>query len=484
VTDPIQGLDLSVFFNAPVMKMHPQRRRLLRSPKRFGVLPGSRRSGKTVEARHRLEFGDFHLGGNHHGCLTPPVGVSDPTFAYCAPTYQQAKRVVWDKFKAEVPRWAVRKTLENELSMTFITGAKLYVVGMDQPQRIEGSPLDGVVLDEYADMKPNAWNSSIRPMLSTAGRPPGWALFIGRPRGKNHFWKLFQDAQRPEAVADWDVFYPWPSWLVMDPAEVAAARRDLDERSFRQEYGGEFLDDAGRAYYQFGAWNLRELRYDPARPLLFGFDFNVAPGVAIVAQDVDQVVDVLVCARCAAPMPGRSGAPCRCCGLPQPFETVTGVLDEVWIDDDSNTRRVCERLLERWGTRHRGKVVCYGDPSGGARKSSSERSDWQTIEDYLGRQWPVFQMDIDSADPGPRDRVVVTNSRLKNASGMVRVFIDPSCRHLAEDLGQTQNDQGGDPDEGPDRKRTHISDALAYLLFQRFGSPVASASRGLSIRSM
>jgi hypothetical protein len=160
------------------------------------------------------------------------------------------------------------------------------------------------------------------------------------------------------------------------------------------------------------------------------------------------------------------------------------VLDEVWIEDDSNTRRVCERLIERWGSRHRGRVICYGDPSGGARKSSSERSDWQTIEDYLGRQWPVFEMDIHGGDPGPRDRVVVTNSRLKNASDVVRVFIDPTCRHLAEDLEQTQVDEGGDPDEGPDKKRTHISDALAYLLFQRFGSPVASASRGITVRPM
>ena len=102
------------------------------------------------------------------------------------------------------------------------------------------------------------------------------------------------------------------------------------------------------------------------------------------------------------------------------IETVTGVLDEVWIDDDSNTRRVCERLIEKWGHKHRGRVICYGDPSGGARKSSSERSDWQTIEDYLARQWPVFEMDIHGGDPGPRDRVVVTNSRLKNASDVVR----------------------------------------------------------------
>lgn len=485
MTQELEGLDLSAFLAPPVMKMHRQRRRFLASRKRFVVIVGGRRSGKTIEARHRLLFGSFHLGGNHHGCLTPPPGVADPTFAYCAPTHQQAKRIVWERFKAEVPKWAIRKKLEDELSITFITGSKLYVVGMDQPQRIEGLPLDGVVPDEFADMKPSAWTSSLRPMLGTFGRPPGWAMFIGRPRGKTHFWRLYQDALKPDLAVDWDTFYPWPSWLIMDPAEIAAARRDLDERSFRQEYGGEFLSDSGRAYYQFGPWNLRELRYDPNRPLLFSFDFNVSPGVAVVAQDMDLEVDVLVCHRCAAPMPGRSGAPCRQCRITLHFETVTACLDEVWIEDDSNTRLVCQRLIEKWGSRHRGRVICYGDPSGGARKTSSERSDWQTIDDYLSRQWPVFETDLPDHDPGQRDRVVITNSRLKNASDVVRVFIDAAhCPQLVRDLDETQLDDNGDLDEGPDKKRTHLSDALAYLLYQRFGSPVQSAGKGLTIQPM
>jgi hypothetical protein len=106
------------------------------------------------------------------------------------------------------------------------------------------------------------------------------------------------------------------------------------------------LDDTGRAYYQFGAWNLRELRYSPDRPLLLGFDFNVAPGVAIGAQDMDMAVDVLVCSRCTMPVSGKSGERCRCGGALQPFERVTGVLDEVWIDDDSNTRVVTSSRLK------------------------------------------------------------------------------------------------------------------------------------------
>lgn len=478
------GLDIRCIQSLPAaMKMHRQRRRFLASRARFGVIPAGRRSGKTVEAEQRLVFGSFHLGGNHHGCLTPPKGVADPTFIYAAPTYAQAKRVIWDKLKALVPPWALlKKPSETDLEMRFVTGSKLFVGGMDRPERFEGIAIDGAVLDEFADMKPKAWTSSIRPTLSTLGRPPGWALFIGRPRGKNHFWKIHENALKAE---DWATFYPWPSWLVMEPAEIAAARRDLDERSFRQEYGGEFLADSGRAYYQFGPWNQRGVRYDPTRDLLFAFDFNVAPGVALVAQDYDLAVDIMVCARCAAPAPGRSGDACHHCRTRLPFETVTAVIDEVHIADNSNTRRVCLRLIEKWGGIHRGGVVCYGDETGGGRRSSSERSDWQTIEDYLAREWPVFRVDLPRVNPGERDRVVVTNSRLKNSMDVARVFVDPDkAPNLVEDLDQTQLDDNGDLDEGPEKKRTHMSDALGYLLFQRFGSPVHSSSKGISSSPM
>ncbi len=486
MTDESTGLDLSGFALHQKMKMHRQRRRLLKSQKRFGITPGGRRSGKTVEAIHRLQFGSFHLGGNHHGCLVPPNGVSDPTFVYAAPTHQQAKRIVWDKIKAAVPKWAIRKISETDLCITYITGSKLYVVGMDKPQRIEGLPLDGAVVDEYADMKPSAWHSALRPMLGTFGRPPGWALFIGRPRGKNHFWKLFDTAQNDtDLQADWDVFYPWPSWIVLTPEEIASARRDLDERSFRQEYGGEFLSDAGRAYYQYGPWNNRECRYDPSKPLLFCFDFNVSPGVALVAQDSNLAYDVITCLRCGAPMPGRSGNACRICGRVLPFETVSDFIDEVYIEDNSNTRRVCLELIEHWGEIHRGGIICYGDETGGARKSSSERSDWQTIEDYLGRQWPNIQLDLPSVNPDPRDRLVVMNSRFKNAMDVARIFIDKvRCPRLHEDCDETQLDDNGDLDEGPEKKRTHCSDGAGYMVFQRFGSPVHSANKQLTVSSM
>lgn len=469
------ALDLSAATNRSEFKMHRMRRRFLASRARFDMLPAGRRSGKTEEARFRLIAGSRHRGGPHHGCLSPPSGVADPTFVYAAPTYQQAKRIVWESFKRETPKWAIQRKSESDLWIDFVTGARLYVAGMDRSERIEGIPIDGLVLDEYADMKPNAWDS-LRPALSTFGRPPGWAMFIGRPRGKNHFHKLMVEAQK---LDDWAVYYPWPSWLVIDPDEVEAARRELDERSFRQEYGGEFIDGSGAAYYQFGPWNLTDLSYDRDRPLQFSFDFNVNPGVAVVSQDLDQAIEHLVCDNCSAPMPGSSGEECRICRTTLGYELVTAVIGEVWLwDVGSNTRVVCENLIKNWGDVHSGPVICYGDPSGGANKSSAERSDWQTIEDYLSRQWPVFEMDVPRSPPPVRDRVVVMNSRLRNARGGVRIYIDPNkAPKLVSDLESTKLKDSGDLDPGPEKKFGHITDALGYLQYQRFGSAAQSAAR-------
>lgn len=468
----------------PRMVMHRQRRALLRSRRRFVIVPGGRRSGKTVEAKQRLILGTQHFGGNHHGCLTPPPGVPDPTFIYAAPTYAQAKRIVWEQLKAEIPKVAIARKSETDLSIRFVTGSTLYVIGMDKPERAEGIACDGAVLDEFADMRPAAWYSTLRPTLSTRGRE-GWAMFIGRPRrGKGqHFRALFEQHKNDQ---DWDIFYPWPSWVILSPAEIAAARRDLDEMSFRQEYGGEFLDEGGGAYYQFGPWNLAELHYDPREPLQFCFDFNVRPGVAVVCQDIRREKDVLFCDACATPMPGRSGNGCRLCGTPLPYETVTAVIGEVWRwDEATNTRLVCLELIEKWGQVHRGPVICYGDATGGARKTSAERSDWQTIEDYLGRQWPVFEIDVPSVNPNVRDRVVVVNSRLKNASDEVRILIDQSrAPHLAEDLRNTGLKPNGELDEGAEGRWTHASDALGYQQVQRFGSPVTVAGRQFAVEPL
>ena len=109
-------------------------------------------------------------------------------FAYLAPTYAQSKDVAWGylkRFTADIPGVEQR---ESDLMVTFPNGARVRLYGCESYDRLRGTYHDGMVLDEYGDMDPRAWQEVIRPALSDRG---GEALFLGTPRGFNHFYDLF-----------------------------------------------------------------------------------------------------------------------------------------------------------------------------------------------------------------------------------------------------------------------------------------------------
>jgi hypothetical protein len=134
------------------------------SRRRFNVVPAGRRSGKTEIAKRRLV--KRAVKGSRY---------DRPRYFYGAPTYGQVKRIAWDDLKRMVPRAAMRGNgptpwSESELTIPLWHGGELFLVGMDKPARIEGAPVDGGVLDEYGNMKPQAWGENVRPRaLRSAG---------------------------------------------------------------------------------------------------------------------------------------------------------------------------------------------------------------------------------------------------------------------------------------------------------------------------
>ena len=145
--------------------------------RRFRVLVAGRRFGKTYLAITELCRAAWGKGR---------------VAWYVAPTYWQAKRIVWKPLKEITrPFWA-GKPNETDLTIQLTTGGKISLRGADKYDSLRGEGLDFVTLDEYASMHPEAWTEVLRPALADR---KGKALFIGTPNGLNHFYDLFQEAR-------------------------------------------------------------------------------------------------------------------------------------------------------------------------------------------------------------------------------------------------------------------------------------------------
>jgi hypothetical protein len=420
------------------MLMHAERRRMLDSPARHRVVAAGRRSGKTEDAKRIVIAGDKH----HSSCLEPP-NVPNPLFGIAAPTRDQVKRIWWEDVKAMSPPWAIVAISEADLWIRYVTGSVLRLIGLDKPQRAEGDPLDGLVVDECAEIKETAWSNSLRPMLDNRGRPPGWSLRIGRPKGRNHFFKWWSEAKE---LPDSDSFQ-WFSSLILSKDKIEAARRDLDPRTFAQEYEACFLTQQGRVCTEYDAnKHLRPVTYDPQLDLVLALDFNVSPGSAVVIQEQP-----------LTPWDSPNADP----------RMHTAVVGEIHIADDSTTRLVCERFAARYAG-HKRAVLVYGDTSGNDRHTSAESNDYAQVLQLLRRSFPDVRLRVPRSKPPIIDSVNSVNTRMQSADGTVRFAISPKA------APQTLLDiEGVTWEEGPDRdidksndKRTHWLDALRYYIHE------------------
>lgn len=431
-----------------------------KSRHRFNVVPAGRRSGKTERFKRKLIRRALTLRGITHN--------ETPRYFAGAPTRDQAKRIFWDDLKAMSKPWWNGRPSETELLIRLITGSEIVVVGLDKPERIEGAPWDGGGLDEYANMKPQAWGANVRPALSDRN---GWCDLIGVPEGRNHYYDAYTAAvaemQERGAASEWGA-YTWISAAVLPASEIANAKRDLDELTYQQEYEASFVNFEGRAYYAFTDANKQRLRdrYRPESPLIIMLDFNVAPGVAAVGQELT---------------------------LPN-GQTGTAIIGEVWIENNSNTPAVCRRLLTDWGS-HQGMVYVYGDATGGARGTAKVLgSDWDLAKAALTKGdgehglkgfGPRVMFNVKESNPKERARLNAMNSRIRSSDGTIRLMVDPAhAPRLVRDLEGVRTVKGGsgEIDKKADPKLTHISDGVGYYVVHEF--PIAEGGVGFSSLSI
>lgn len=416
------------------LRFHGGQTRLFRSPARFNVVEVARRSGKT-EILKRL--------GVLEGQRCNP-GLEDFLVIFAAPTRDQAKHIYWDDLKSLIPSsWLRRDPVETSLEIHTKVGTTYAVVGMDRPKRIEGRPVDLGLYDEFAEYKQDAWAKTIRPCASTDGRP-GRVWIYGVPRPSVQFAELATRAKEDKS-GEW-AYHHWTAASLLSPEEVASARRDMDERTFAQEYEASRVNASGRAYYTFSrdVHMVDDLPYNRRAPLILTLDFNVEPGTAAVLQE----------------HVGPDGS------------DWTDGLGEVWIPSDSSTEAVCNKFLADWGD-HEGDVVVDGDPAGGSRKTTGE-ADWTVVRSVLlPRFGSRLRIQHGHAAPGVRDRVVSMNTRLRTADGKSHMrFERARCKRIAADLEGVQWKQGadGELEKRRDPMLTHLSDGIGYYVHRKHGA--------------
>jgi len=417
------------------LKPHPVQQAFYSSQKRFCIAHAGRRAGKTELSKRRLIRRALT-------CCLP-----DGRFIFGAPTHRQAVDIFWEDALALLPRWAFRSSdvSKSYRRIRLKNNATIEVSGLDVPARIEGPPVDHFVGDEFGNMHPDVWGLHVRPALSTLGRS-GTADLIGVPEGRNHYFVLTQEAAGKE---DWGV-YTWKTEEI-NPEEAVKARGDLDVLSYQQEYEGEFVSFRGRAYYAFDAElncppeGIRVV-YDPRHPLVFCFDFNRVPGNCVVLQE----------------LPAPDWLKLRNCG--QDRGLVTCVIGEVFLEQDSNTEIVCDRLIRDW-SHHQGPVRLHGDATGGAKTSSGvSGSDWDIIDAKLGKAFNLFN-EYPRSNPPIRVRINSVNTRLRSADGYIGCVIDrKGCPKLIRDLEAVACDDRGDIEKIGGSMLTHISDGFGYYL--------------------
>ena len=376
------------------------------APQRFKVAVCGRRFGKTTLSIREI-------------CKV----ASQPSkeIFYIAPTYRQAKMIAWKKLKNKLLdlRW-VSKVNESELSILLKNNSLISLKGADGgAQNLRGVGLDYLVMDEFSLIDEEAWTEVLRPALSDK---MGSALFITTPAGMNWAKDLFDLAQ--EFPDEWASFqFTSIQGGNIPEAEIEAARRTLDIRTFKQEYEASFETFSGRIFYAFDRkYNLRSWEDALPQELHIGCDFNLDPITAVVAVKLGNTLQVI---------------------------------DEIKIFG-SNTDELVDEIKTRFPQK---TIIVYPDPAGAARKTSAGGRTDHTILRAAG-----FTVKSPHGHNAVRDGINAVNAKLRSSAGITSLYIDPKCKYVIECLEKHVYKEGTSlPEKGGNPDFSHMNDALRYM---------------------
>lgn len=312
------------------------------------------------------------------------------------------------------------------------TGSRILLRAVDEFERLRGTNLAWFGLDEMTYTHEGAWlrlEGRLRDPKAT--RHCGFAVWT--PKGFDWVYRKF--IEKPVPGYEVILAKPYENRFLLGevPDFYDRLKESYDENFFRQEVLGSYLNAKGNlVYVAFSRErNIRPATPDQGKPIYWAVDFNVDPMSSVVVQVRD---------------------------------------GDVWILDEivlrrATTQRACEEFEKRFGAPRAG-VVVYGDASGSARQTTGF-SDYEVIREFFRARMVTATYRVPAANPPVRERITALNAKLSNAHGDVRMFIDPRCKELIADFEQVSYEEDSmQIDKEKDRRRTHLSDALGYLVWQ------------------
>lgn len=387
---------------------------VFRHPARFRVVVAGRRWGKS-----RLAL----------ACLLRWADVKKRLLWYVAPSYRMAKQIMWPELLDAIPKRWIVKANETTLTLLLKNGTRIELKGADNPDALRGVGIHFLVLDEAQDIDPDAWTKVLRPTLASTG---GYALIIGTPKAYNVLYQFYMLGQDPDnqAAGRWMSWqFPTSTSPFIPASEIAAAARDMDEKSYLQEFEASFENMSGRVYYAFDRkTHVRPCPFDPNLPIWIGQDFNLDPMSSVILQ-------------------------------PQPTGQVWAVGEISLVS--SNTAEVVDEIERRFWKWQR-RVVIYPDPAGGYKQHARGETDLDIF-----REKGFTAIRHHAKHPSIADRVNSVNRMFKAADGTVRMRVDPTCVRLIESLEQTIYKEGT-REIDKDADIEHMSDALGYPIEYEF----------------
>lgn len=398
---------------------HAVQTALVNDKVRFKVVPAGRRSGKTERAKRFVVREAFR----------EPM----PYFV-AAPTRDQVKRIYWQDIKRLCLTSVLgdKSVSESELQVRLPNGSTISLIGLDQPQRMEGVLWGGGVIDEIADVREGAWQENISPALDTYNplnpRYRPWCWLIGVPDGLNHYYDMAEYA-RTSGDPDWKL-YTWKSSDILPPDVIEAAKRRMSPRQYRQEYEASFETATGRAYEDYSAENYTTETIKPHEQLMWHHDFNFTPmssGIGV-----------------------RRG---------NDFY----ILDEI-ILTSATSRQSALEFVEKYKNHTNRSVIIYGDPAGRAGEKHGHASDYTEMEQVLrANNWKVERR-VKLAAPSIKDRQNAVRAKIHNASGQVSLFVNIKLAPYAHKGLATVQIKPGSTFLEENSDYQHITTAIGYCV--------------------